>query len=134
MIHLHFSGLPIDLWVVVLELGVTKDHVLPSEARDSEEHPFGVGFVTGNHIYHFRDLTCLVGGAVHIVHRYGARDAPDVNVFHLDEVSIYEVACSSGIQKRLNGMHLAGVCSADFYWQDDQCPASVEDVDRESFG
>jgi len=100
---------------VVLEPGITEDHVLPSEARDSEERPFRVGFVTENHIYHFRDLTCLVGGAVHIVHRYRARDAPGVNAFHSDEVSIYEVACSSGVQKHLNGMHLAGVCGADFY-------------------
>jgi len=119
LVHLHFSGLPIDLRIVVLKPGITEDHVLPSEAGDSEEHPFGVGFVTENHIYHFRDLTCLVGGAVHIVHRYGARDAPGVNAFHSDKVLIYEVACSSGVQKHLDGMYLAGVCGADFYWQDD---------------
>ena len=106
MVYLHFSGLPIDLRVVVLEPGITKDHVLPSEAGDSEERPFGVGFVTENHIYHFRDLTCLVGGAIHVVHRYGARDAPGVNAFHLDKVSIYEVACGSRVQKRLDRMHL----------------------------
>jgi len=82
-VHLYFSGLSIDLWVVVLEPGITEDHALPSEARDSEECPFRVGFVTENHIYHFRDLTCLVGGAIHIVHRYGARDAPGVNAFHV---------------------------------------------------
>jgi len=133
LIHLYFSSLPIDLWVVVLEPGVTKDHVLPSEARDSEERPFGVGFVTENHIYHFRDLTCLVGEAVHIVHQYGARDAPGVIAFRSDEVSIYEVACSSRIQKRLDGMHLAGVCGADFYWQDDRRSTSIKDVDGESF-
>jgi len=96
-VHLHFSGLSIDLQVVVLEPGITEDHVLLSEARNSEERPFGVGFVTENHVYHFRDLICLVGGAVHIVHWYGARDAPGVNTFRSDEVSIYEVACSSGV-------------------------------------
>jgi len=133
LIHLYFSSLPIDFWVVVLEPGVTKDHVLPSEARDSEERPFGVGFVTENYIYHFRDLTCLVGEAVHIVHQYGARDAPGVIAFRSDEVSIYEVACSSRIQKRLDGMHLAGICGADFYWQDDRRSTSIKDVDRESF-
>ena len=119
MVHLYFSGLPIDLRVVVLEPGITEDHVLPSEARDSKKHPFGVGFVTENHVYHFRDLTYLVGGAIYVVHQYGARDALGVNAFRLDEVSIYEVACGSGVQKRLNGMHLAGVCGTDFYWEDD---------------
>jgi len=134
LVHLHFSGLSIDLWVVVLEPGVTEDHVLPSEAGDSKERPFGVGFVMENYVYHFRDLTCLVGEAVHIVHRYGARDAPGVNAFHSNKISIYEVAHSSGVQKHLDRMHLAGICGADFYWQDDQRPASIEDVDGELFG
>jgi len=134
LVHLHFSGLPIDLRVVVLEPGVTENHVLPSEAGDSEKRPFGVGFVTENHVYHFRDLTCLVGGAVHIVHQYGVRDALGVNAFCPDEVLIYEVVRSSGVQKRLDRMHLTSVCGADFYWQDNQRPASVEDVDGESFG
>jgi len=133
-VHLHFSGLSIDLRVVVLEPGITKDHVLPSEVGDSEERPFRVGFVMENHVYHFRDLTCLVGGAVHVVHRYGARDAPGVNAFRSDEVSIYEVAHGSGVQKYLDGMHLAGVCGTDFYWEDDRHSVGVEDVDRELFG
>jgi len=132
-VHLHFSGLPIDLWVVVLEPGITEDHILPSEARDSEEHPFRVGFVIENHVYYFRDLTCLIGGAIYVVHQYGARDALGVNTFRLDEVSIYKVACSSRVQKRLDRMHLAGVCGANFYWKDDQYPASIKGIDGESF-
>jgi len=133
-VHLHFSGLPIDLQVVVLEPGITKDHVLSSKAGDSKEHPFRVGFVMENYVYHFRDLTCLVRGAVHVVHWYGVRDAPSINAFRSDKVSIYEVACSPRVQKCLDGMHFAGVCGADFYWQDNRCPASIEGVDRELFG
>jgi len=67
-VHLHFSGLPIDLWVVVLEPGITEDHVLPSETGDSKKHPFRVGFVMENYVYYFGDLTCLIGGAIYIVH------------------------------------------------------------------
>jgi len=133
-VHLHFSGLPIDLRVVVLEPGITEDHALSSKAGDSEERPFGVGFVTENHVYHFRDLTCFVGGAIHVVHRYGTRDAPGVNAFRSDKVLIYEVAHSSGVQKRLDRMHLAGVGGTDFYQEDDRRSAGVEGVDRESFG
>jgi len=118
-VHLYFSGLPIDLRVVVFEPGITEDHVLLSEAGDSEERPFGVGFVAKDYVYNFRDLACLVRGTVHVVHRYGARDAPSVNTFRPDEVSIYEVARSSGVQKCFNGGHLASVSSADFYWEDD---------------
>jgi len=133
-VHLYFFSLPIDLWVVVLEPDITKDHVFPSKAGDSEECPFRVGFVIENYVYHFGDLTCLIGGAIHVVHRYWARDAPGVNTFHMDEVSIYEVAHSSRVQKHLDGMHLAGVCGADFYWEDDQRSAHVEGIDKESFG
>jgi len=133
-VHLYFSGLLIDLWVVVLEPGITEDHVLLSEAGDSKERPFGVGFVVEDYVYNFGDLACLVGGAIHVVHRYGARDAPGVNTFCTDEVSIYEVAHSSGVQKCLNRVHLAGVCGADFYWKDDRHSMGVKGIDRESFG
>ena len=85
-------------------------------------------------LHHFRDLTCLVGGAIHVVHRYGVRDASGINAFCSDEVLIYEVACGSRVQKRLDGMHLAGVCGTDFYWEDDRCSMGIEGVDRESFG
>jgi len=134
LVHLYFSSLPIDLQVVVLEPGITKDHVLLSEAGDSKERSFGVGFVMENYVYNFRDLACLIGGAVHVVHWYGARDAPGVNTFHTDKVSIYEVAYSSRVEKHLDGMHLAGVCGADFYREDDRHSAGIKGIDRESFG
>jgi len=133
-VYLYFSGLPIDFWVVVLEPGITEDHVLLSEAGDSEERPFGVGFIAEDYVYDFGDLACLVGGTVYVVHRYGARDAPSVNTFRSDEVSIYEVAHSSGVQKRFDGVHLAGVCGADFYWEDDRRSVGVKGIDGESFG
>jgi len=37
---MYLSSLPINLWVVVLEPGVAKDHALLSETGDGEEHPF----------------------------------------------------------------------------------------------
>jgi len=133
-VHLYFSGLPIDLWVVVLEPGITEDHVLLPEAGDSKERSFGVGFVAEDYVYNFGDPACFVGGTVHVVHWYGARDALSVNTFRPYEVSIYEVAHSSRVQKCFNGVHLAGVCGADFYWEDDQCSAGVKGIDGESFG
>jgi len=134
LVHLYFSSLPVDLWVVVLEPGITKDHTLPSEAGDSKKCPFRMGFVTENYVYHFGDLTGLVGGAIHVVHWYGMRDALGANTFCIDKVLIYEVACSSRVQKRLDGIYLAGIYGADFYQKDSRCPTSVEGVGRELFG
>jgi len=132
-VYLYFSSLPIDLRVVVLKPSITEDHVLLSEAGDSKEHPFGVGFVMKNYVYNFRDLACFIGGAVYVIHRYRTRDAPGVNTFCTDEVSIYEVAHSSGVQKRLDRIHLAGVCGTDFYWEDDRRSMGIEGIDGESF-
>jgi len=51
MVYLYFSGLPIDLWIMVLEPDVAKDHALLSEVRDSEEHPLKVGLIIENYVY-----------------------------------------------------------------------------------
>jgi len=134
LVHLYFSSLPINLWVVVLEPGVTEDYALPSKAGDSEECPFGVGFVMEDYIHYFRDLTGLIGGAVHIVYWYGARDALGANTFYTNKVLIYKVACSFRVQKHLDGIYLISVCSADFYQKDIQHPASVKGIGGESFG
>ena len=134
MVHLYFSSLPINLWVMVLELGITEDHALPSKARDSKECPFRVGFVMENYVHHFRDLTGLIGEAIHIIHWYGARDVLGANTFHTDKVLIYEVACSSRVQKHLDRIYLASVCSANFYQKDIQRPVSIEGIGGKSFG
>jgi len=68
LVHLYFSGLLIDLRIVVLEPSIAKDHALLSKARDSEECPFRVGLVMENYIYYFRDLPCFIGGAIYVVH------------------------------------------------------------------
>jgi len=133
-VHLYFSGLPIDLQVVVLEPGVTEDHVLLSKAGDSEERPFGVGFIAEDYVYNFGDLACLVGRPVHVVHQYGARDAPSINTFCPYKVSIYKVARSSRVQKRFDGVYLTSVCGANFYWENDRRSAGVKGIDGESFG
>jgi len=70
-VHLYFSGLPIDLWVVILEPHIAEDHTLLSKAGDGEECPFGVGLVMEDYIYYFGDLTYFVGRAVHVVYLYG---------------------------------------------------------------
>jgi len=119
---------------MVLEPGITKDYVLLPEARDSEKRSFGVGFVAEDYVYNFGDPACFVGGTIYVVYWYGARDALSVNIFRPYEISIYEVACSSGVQKRFDGVHLAGVCGADFYWEDDRRSASIKGIDGELFG
>jgi len=119
---------------MVLEPGVAEDHALLPEVRDGKEHPFGVSLITEDHVYHFRDLSCFIRGTVHIEHQYETRDVPDANTLRTDKVFIYEVACSSGVQKRLDRMYFASVSGTNLYREDDRRSASVESVGGELSG
>ena len=134
MVHLHFSGLPVDFRIMVLEPGVTKDHALLPEVGDGEEHPFGVGFITEDHVYYFGDLSGFIRGTVHVEHWYGARDVLGANTLHTDKIFIYEITCSSGVQKCFDGMYFASVSGTDFYREDNRCSADVEGVGEELSG
>jgi len=82
---------------MVLEPGVTKDHVLLPKVRDGEECPFGVGLITEDYIHYFGDLSCFVRGAVYIEHWYGTGDALGIDTFIMDKILVYEVASGSGV-------------------------------------
>ena len=119
---------------MVLEPGVAKDHALLPEAGDGEEHPFRVGLIMENYVYYFRDLPCFVRGAVHVKYQYGSRDVLGANTLRTDKVFIYKVACSSGVQKHLDRMHLASVSGTNLYRKDDRHSAGIKGVGRESSG
>jgi len=133
-VHLHFSGLPIDLWIMVLEPGVTEDHALLPEVGDGEEHPFGVGFIMEDYIYHFRDLSGFIRGTIHIEHRYGARDVLGANTLRTNKIFIYEIAGGSRVQKCFDRMYFASVSGTDLYKEDDRRSAGIEGVGGESSG
>jgi len=126
--------LPVDLRVIVLEPGVTKDHALLPEVGDGEEHPFRVGFITEDHVYHFRDLSGFVRETVHVEHWYGVRDVPGANTLRTDKIFIYEIACGSGVQKRFDGMYFASVSGTNLYREDDRHSTGIESVGEESSG
>ena len=128
------SGLPTDLRIMVLEPDVAEDHALLPEVRDGEEHPFRVGFITEDHVYHFRDLSGFVRGTVHVEHWYGARDVPGADTLRTDKIFIYEIACGSRVQKRFDGMHFASVSGTDLYRKDDRHSAGIEGVGGELSG
>jgi len=117
---------------MVLEPGVAEDHALLPEVGDGEEHPLRVSLITENYIYHFGDLPCFVRGAVHIKHRYGVRDVLGANTLRTDKVFVYEVACSSRVQKYLDRMHLASVSGTDLDRKDDRRSAGVKGIGGES--
>jgi len=134
LVYLYFSSLPIDLGVVVFEPSVTEDHALPSKAGDSKEHPFRVGLVMKNYVYHFGDLPCFVGGAIYVVHRYGTKNAPSSNTLYTDIIFIYEATCSSRVQKHLDGVYLTGVGGTNLNRKNNGHSAGIKSISRESFG
>jgi len=118
---------------VVFEPGIAKDHALLFKAGDGKKCSLEVSFVMEDYIHYFRDLTCLIGGTIYVVHQYGARDALGVDTFHTDKVFIYKVAHSSEVQKCLDRIHLTSVGGADFYREDNRYSMSIEGVGRELF-
>ena len=133
-VHLHFSSLPVDLQIMVLEPGVTKDHALLPEVGDGKEHPFGVGFIMEDHVYHFGDLSSFIRRTIHVEYQYGARDVLGANTLCTDKIFIYEIAYGSGVQKRFDEMYFASVSGTDLYREDDRRSTGVEGVGRESSG
>jgi len=119
---------------MVLEPGVAEDHALLLEVGDGEERPFGVGLIIEDYIHHFGDFPCFVRGAVYVEHRYGTRDAPGTDTFHMDKILVYEVAGGSRVQKRFDGIYLAGIGGTDLNRQDDRRSAGIEGVGGELFG
>jgi len=119
---------------MVLEPGVAKDHTLFPKVGDSKKRPFGVGLITEDYIHHFGDLPCFVRRAVYVEHWYRTRDALGVDTFCTDKILVYEVAGGSGVQKRFDGMYLAGVSGTDLNRQDNRHSAGVKGVGGESFG
>jgi len=119
---------------MVLEPGVTEDHALLSEVRDGEEHPFGIGFIMEDHVYHLRDLSGFIRGTVHIEHWYGTRDVPGANTLRTDKIFIYEIACGSGVQKCFDRVYFASIRGTDLYREDDRRSAGVEGIDGELSG
>ena len=119
---------------MVLEPGVAEDHALLPEVGDGEERPLRVGLITENYVYYFGDLPCFVREAVHVEHRYGARNIPGANTLHMDKVFVYEIAHSPGVQERLDRMHLASVSGTDLYREDDRCSVGIEGIGGELFG
>jgi hypothetical protein len=71
--HANLLGLPVDLRIVFLELGVTKDDVLLPKPGDGKLDALGTPFVVNHHINYTGDAARLVWAAVHIENRDGLR-------------------------------------------------------------
>jgi len=119
---------------MVLEPGVTEDHALLPEVRDGEEHPFRVGFIMEDHVYHLRDLSGFIRGTVHVEHWYGARDVPSANTLRMDKIFIYEIARGSRVQKRFDGVYFASISGTDLYREDDRRSTGIEGIGGELSG
>jgi len=119
---------------MVLEPGVTENHALLPKVRDSEEHPFRVGSIMEDHVYHLRDLSGFIRGTVHVEHWYGARDVPGANTLRTDKILIYEIACGSGVQKHFDEVYFASIHGTDLYREDDRRSAGIKGIGRELSG
>ena len=86
-------GLPVNLWVVLLEPGESKDDVLPTKIGDCECGPFGVTIEMEDCIYNLSDGPALIWRTVHIVDWNRLTDLMSGQSVVLNVVLAHEGSC-----------------------------------------
>ena len=64
--HFDVPGVPVDLWVVLLEPGVPEDELLLAESGHGELDSFAVALVMQDNVGNIPDGTSFIGRAVYI--------------------------------------------------------------------
>src|SRR6266545_5280064 len=65
--HLDSSGAEVDLRVVLVEPGHSKDHALLSKSGDHQQDAFGVAFISHDHVNHLADASSFIQCSIYVV-------------------------------------------------------------------
>ena len=114
MTHLHLTGLPVDLRIVLFQPGVPKDKGLTPQASDCESGVFRVILKAQDGIDDLRDRSHLVLRAIDIEHRNRADQLTCVEAIFLNISSIDELTGGTIIHQSRSGKHLCSVHGFQF--------------------
>ena len=86
--HSHLLGLPVDLWVVLLEPGEAQDDILLSQAGDCEGGVFRVVIESEDCIHNLRNRARFIWSAIYIVDWNGTDEfsSGEAVAFHIAPV------------------------------------------------
>src|SRR5882672_1110306 len=107
--HFNITRTPIDLWVMLMEPGVSQYHVLVAKTGYSKMGTFGVVLVSENRVYHLTDGPRFIGRTINIVHWDGACKGSGSELILPNVVPVNEKSVSSAVEKCLHGLGLLGV-------------------------
>jgi hypothetical protein len=113
--HEDLTGLPVDLWVVLLKPCEPKYNVLFPKTSDCEGSPLRVAIVTENCIYDFRDRPSLVRTSVHIEHRYRTVELLGGEPVPLHIRTVHELSSGSAVHECGTGLDFRRVRCLDLY-------------------
>ena len=92
--HHYLLGLPVNLWVMLLEPSKSEDDVLFPKVSDCKGCAFHMSVIPENCVNNFHDQTCLVASSINIEDWDGMLQLPSVKsvMFHI--VPVHELAGS----------------------------------------
>ena len=116
--HHYLLGLPVSLWVVLLEPGEPKDDVLLPQAGHCKRGAFHVPILVENCIYNFCDGSCLIRASIHIKYWDGTSEFPCGQPVLLYMVTVYELASGSTVYKCRPRLDPCSISCLNFHFDD----------------
>ena len=113
--HHYLPGLPVNLWVMLLEPSKSKDDVLFPKVSDCEGRAFRMSIIPENCVNDFRDQTCLVTSSIHIENWDGTLQLPSGKSVTFHVVLVHELTSGSAVYECRSGFDFHSVCGLDLY-------------------
>ena len=116
--HGHLLGLPVDLQVVLLELGEAQDDILLSQAGDCKRGVFRVVIKLENCIHNLRNGAHFVWSANYVVDCNGMDEflSGEAVAFHI--APVHELTHGITVYKGWTGFDFSGICGLDSHFDD----------------
>ena len=116
--HGHLLGLPVDLWVVLLEPGEAQDDILLSQAGDCEGGAFRVVIESEDCIHNLHNGARFIWSAIYIVDWNGMDEflSGEAVAFHITPV--HELTHGTTVHKGWTRFDFSGVCGLHSHFDD----------------
>ena len=114
--HHYLLGLPVNLWVMLLEPSKSKDDVLFPKVGDCKGRAFHMSIILENCVNDFCDQTCLIASSIHIENWDGMLQLLSGKSVTFHIVLVHELTSGSAVYECRSGFDFRSVCGLDLYF------------------
>src|ERR1700727_267472 len=100
---MYFLGLPIDLWVMLLEPGVSQYHTLFPKLSHCKLSAFCMILILEDHIGNLSDCPCLVWGTIYIKYWNWSSESPSWDLVILNPLGVHKQTGGTTVKERVRG-------------------------------